>query len=554
MHLSCRCVYLTTPKRTHLHHQHHHHHRHHNKHHCYPRWQLPTSVTIPWETCCANMFYVYNKQIHQPQGCVGERTEARPGQLNWKTHFGEELNTIPRRRLRRVHQQRNDGKRRRRSRTTQNKAQTTTMFLFDSKANPNATSCSIPSSFSSTIRTILTTSPVAKSNTINSKELTSKWTVNQSRQTHSGSSAVFFCLSRQKLLAFSSMATFFVLLNFTNWPSAHCVDSVVTRQHDTLDAQHLLLQLDSDQSNVDGQFHKNEGLKIIDYTPRPLLNNILPPPNEGRPQKPTCLSKTPTQSQQVVRWWKALPAKRTFRKRFASSESIMKREVYPLPRSETPPISSSLHRPSFLGPRNVLAGSGDGRTHNDTTIIQANIFDTGKPETSSLSPNHPPLSITHHPPTASSSTVDRFKTSFAFEAAAKQRYHNQETKSHYGGHPNESDTYPGHIQIRRPIIDGSTVKLNNTVGKGKGEDNQANDDDDEIVVTLLGLFELSTKNDSVRSEGHSELAAARLAVRHINKLRLLPGYRLELVTNDTKVSWAGCDGVVRRSSEFEKEI
>lgn len=54
-------------------------------------------------------------------------------------------------------------------------------------------------------------------------------------------------------------------------------------------------------------------------------------------------------------------------------------------------------------------------------------------------------------------------------------------------------------------------------------------------VTLLGLFELTTKQ-GVRPEGQSELAAARLAVKHINRQNLLPGYTLELITNDTQVS------------------
>lgn len=53
-------------------------------------------------------------------------------------------------------------------------------------------------------------------------------------------------------------------------------------------------------------------------------------------------------------------------------------------------------------------------------------------------------------------------------------------------------------------------------------------------VSLLGLFELSTR-DGIRPEGRSELAAAQLAVRHINERHLLPGYTLELLTNDTKV-------------------
>lgn len=53
-------------------------------------------------------------------------------------------------------------------------------------------------------------------------------------------------------------------------------------------------------------------------------------------------------------------------------------------------------------------------------------------------------------------------------------------------------------------------------------------------VSVLGLFELSTAYGE-RPEGNSELAAAMLAVRHINERKLLPGYSLELLTNDTKV-------------------
>lgn len=59
--------------------------------------------------------------------------------------------------------------------------------------------------------------------------------------------------------------------------------------------------------------------------------------------------------------------------------------------------------------------------------------------------------------------------------------------------------------------------------------------DKRTVVSLLGLFELSTK-DGERPEGRSELAAAHLAVKHINSKKLLPGYTLELLYNDTKVS------------------
>ncbi|KAM3963605.1 gamma-aminobutyric acid type B receptor subunit 3 [Aphomia sociella] len=53
------------------------------------------------------------------------------------------------------------------------------------------------------------------------------------------------------------------------------------------------------------------------------------------------------------------------------------------------------------------------------------------------------------------------------------------------------------------------------------------------IVSILGLFELSV-GDSPRADGASELAAARLAVTHVNERALLPGYKMHLITNDTK--------------------
>jgi hypothetical protein len=57
------------------------------------------------------------------------------------------------------------------------------------------------------------------------------------------------------------------------------------------------------------------------------------------------------------------------------------------------------------------------------------------------------------------------------------------------------------------------------------------------TISLLGLFELTTTSGAARAEGLSELEAARMAVRHINQnASLLPGFKLQLLTNDTKVS------------------
>lgn len=60
------------------------------------------------------------------------------------------------------------------------------------------------------------------------------------------------------------------------------------------------------------------------------------------------------------------------------------------------------------------------------------------------------------------------------------------------------------------------------------------DGDANRTVYFLGLFELSTKWGE-RRESFSEVSAAKLAVKHVNQLQVLPGYNLSLLINDTKV-------------------
>lgn len=53
-------------------------------------------------------------------------------------------------------------------------------------------------------------------------------------------------------------------------------------------------------------------------------------------------------------------------------------------------------------------------------------------------------------------------------------------------------------------------------------------------IFFLGLFELNTKTGK-RKESDGEVSAAQLAVEHVNKLEVLPGYSVRLLINDTKV-------------------
>ena len=71
-------------------------------------------------------------------------------------------------------------------------------------------------------------------------------------------------------------------------------------------------------------------------------------------------------------------------------------------------------------------------------------------------------------------------------------------------------------------------------------------------IYIGGLFELSDTPVGI-TYGQSELAAAQLAIRHINQQRILPGYKLHMFYNDTKVGhsvntikffflWSYCNG------------
>lgn len=83
--------------------------------------------------------------------------------------------------------------------------------------------------------------------------------------------------------------------------------------------------------------------------------------------------------------------------------------------------------------------------------------------------------------------------------------------------------------MRRTLTNKSDLSAN---GDRVGANNSNGTSDK--VVTILGLFELSTQN-SERPEGKSELQAALMAVKHVNEANVLEGYRLHLLTNDTKV-------------------
>lgn len=125
---------------------------------------------------------------------------------------------------------------------------------------------------------------------------------------------------------------------------------------------------------------------------------------------------------------------------------------------------------------------------------------------------------------SSGSTPVRFRVNDVFEMDTKQKYYN------YSQNINNSSNNNNRGPIRRNKDNQGTSFEGDEQNKWHVQHRNG-----KRIISLLGLFELSTRN-GLRVEGLSELAAAELAVRHINKREhLLPGYTLQLITNDTKV-------------------
>lgn len=147
----------------------------------------------------------------------------------------------------------------------------------------------------------------------------------------------------------------------------------------------------------------------------------------------------------------------------------------------------------------------ENNRNNSRIMGNSNVFGgtTGASVTPTINPTRRHFS-------SSAPTPSRFRVNDVFEMDTKQKYYNA---THRQNRDNQVTSMDGddlnkwHVQHRN----------------GKR------------IISLLGLFELSTRN-GLRVEGLSELKAAELAVRHINKRdHLLPGYTLQLITNDTKV-------------------
>ena len=108
-----------------------------------------------------------------------------------------------------------------------------------------------------------------------------------------------------------------------------------------------------------------------------------------------------------------------------------------------------------------------------------------------------------------------------------------------------ADGAAGHDRSRggmRLLIGWLLVMLAWAAGSGRGR----------RQLNVLGLFDMDSARcrracSRAPHEGRSDLAAVQLAVQHVNRRRVVPGYRLRLITNNTQVRLpvtdrSGCRG------------
>lgn len=107
---------------------------------------------------------------------------------------------------------------------------------------------------------------------------------------------------------------------------------------------------------------------------------------------------------------------------------------------------------------------------------------------------------------------------------------NSITKNESSNRPIKSQQQSSHRSRETNVFEMATKLKYNKLAKNT----MLPDESRKGKISLLGLFELSTRS-GLRMEGLSELAAAQMAVRHINNKHILNGYTIELLTNDTKV-------------------
>ncbi|CAI9732007.1 Hypothetical predicted protein [Octopus vulgaris] len=83
------------------------------------------------------------------------------------------------------------------------------------------------------------------------------------------------------------------------------------------------------------------------------------------------------------------------------------------------------------------------------------------------------------------------------------------------------------------------AKTQNEILKNEEDENEEDKGNTDLRTTLYigGLFE----STELHSYGRSELHAARLAIKHINEKNIIPGYKLDLVFNESSFCAERCD-------------
>ncbi|KNC28734.1 hypothetical protein FF38_09416 [Lucilia cuprina] len=139
-------------------------------------------------------------------------------------------------------------------------------------------------------------------------------------------------------------------------------------------------------------------------------------------------------------------------------------------------------------------------------------------------------------PPSTTTAPSQNKQSFAFQRQrrySKHKFYSNSSMSNNSSSSSSETSLSSSLPVSLGLWQQQYLKVNQVFESERISNRNSNLQQNRGKIVLLGLFELSTKTGP-RPEGLSELIAAQMAVEHINSKNLLPGYTLELMTNDTQ--------------------
>ncbi|XP_046801157.1 uncharacterized protein LOC111683175 [Lucilia cuprina] len=176
--------------------------------------------------------------------------------------------------------------------------------------------------------------------------------------------------------------------------------------------------------------------------------------------------------------------------------------------------------------KNILQSSLATRATTTTAATSTKINDNHFTSFSFLSPTPP----------STTTAPSQNKHSFAFQRQrrySKHKFYSNSSMSNNSSSSSSETSSSSSLPVSLGLWQQQYLKVNQVFESERISSRNSNLQQNRGKIVLLGLFELSTKTGP-RPEGLSELIAAQMAVEHINSKNLLPGYTLELMTNDTQ--------------------